>query len=291
MILEFRQDPTKDLKVIVSSGRAKRPHSHHPVQQCFFCKGSEHLTPPTTFAIPNEKNWVVRSFRNKFPMAKPNSRKAFGEHEVIIETPVHEKLFQDLDEADSLVVFQIYKNRFQTLLKRKGIKCVCLFKNHGKDAGASVSHEHTQIVSLPFIPPFIEKEMKNLKKGGKCVFCQMAKEKKWKLFENKNFVALCPPFARHSFEMWVVSKRHAKSIGELSEKEGMDLMRILKECIKRVYPKTESYNIAFHNAPKGVDFHFHAEIYPRTEKYGGLELGFGVIVNPRSEKDSLNELK
>ncbi|MBI5228843.1 DUF4931 domain-containing protein [Candidatus Micrarchaeota archaeon] len=290
MVLELRSDPTKKVVVIIANNRIKRPH-HHSYASCFFCKGNEKMTPKTTFALPDEKNWVVRSFRNQFPVVKPSSKKAFGEHEVIVETDVHEKLFQDLGEKEGELVFSIYKHRFEALGKRKGIKTVCLIKNHGKDGGASVSHEHAQIISLSVVPPFIEDEAKKLRKNGKCIFCSLAGEKKWRLAENKSFIAVCPPFARSSYEIWLICRRHAKSISELSAEEGRDLMGLLKDCIRRIYPKTESYNLAFHNAPLGKDFHFHVEIYPRTEKYAGLELGFSVVVNPRSEKDVLRELK
>jgi UDPglucose--hexose-1-phosphate uridylyltransferase len=292
--LEYRRDPTKGIDVIVASGRRKRPFHFGKKEGCPFCRGNEWMTTKTRFALPDGKKWVVRSFRNLYPLAKPSSKAAFGEHEVIVETNIHGKLLQDLSEEELALVLVAYQNRFRELGNRKGIKCVFLWKNHGPKAGASIEHEHAQIISLPFIPEVVANELKHFEEGkkkGKCFYCRRAEDGKTILEENKHFYAFVPAFGRSRLETWIVSKRHFGAILDFTEEEGKAFMKILAECLRRIAVHATDYIIAFHNAPLGKDFHFHAEIYPRLGIYGGLELGTGVIVNSMSEKEALRALK
>ena len=50
-----------------------------------------------------------------------------------------------------------YKNRYENL-KDSDTKYICIFKNYMRKAGASLMHPHSQIISLPFIPPELEIE-------------------------------------------------------------------------------------------------------------------------------------
>ena len=309
---EYRLEPTKKEIVVVASKRAKRPRifgRKAAKKACPFCPGGEHLTPPTTFALPAEKNWKTRCFRNAFPIFEPRGKfsapspsklfwkaPGFGEHEVIVETPEHGKLFQDLDEKQLMLVFLSYKNRFRELGKRRGIKCVFLFKNHGQAGGASIDHEHAQIVSLPFVPPVIQKEIDFSeafwRKNKKCFFCEIKKFEKAILFENSHFVAVRPSFARFPYEFWLVSKRCCESLLDFSPGEAKLFMNSLAECVRKAFNVSKDYNILFHNSPAAGQggLHFHCEVIPRTNVWAGLELGTGIIVDSRSEREALQAL-
>jgi len=81
------------------------------------------------------------------------------------------------------------------------------------------------------------------------------------------------------------------SIAKLGEDEGVALLELLQEVVRRVYPFCDSYNVAFHSAPPSKDFHFHAEVYPRKPTWGAIELGAGPVLNVVSEKNALRILK
>lgn len=306
---EYRLEPTKREIVVVSSKRAKRPRlfGRKAKPACPFCPGNENLTPPTTFALPDEQNWSTRCFRNAFPIFEPKGRfkqfsgkslfwssPGFGDHEVIVEAPEHGKLFQELDAKQLMLVFLSYKNRLRELGGCKGVKCVFLFKNHGKAGGASIEHEHAQIVALPFVPPVIQKEIEFSeafwKKNKKCFFCNIKKFEKAVVFENSHFVAVRPSFARFPYEFWLVSKRCCANMLEFSPGEAKLFMKSLAECVKKAFNVSHDYNILFHNSPPGAGLHFHCEIIPRTNVWAGLEFGTGVIVDSRSEKEALQAL-
>ncbi len=304
---EYVLEPTKQEIVVVAAKRAKRPTVFGKgVAACPFCPGSEHTTPPTTFALPAKGKWQVRCFRNGFPILDAKAKfvtpsmwfswksPAFGEHEVIVETSQHGTLFQNLDDKQLSLIFQAYKQRFKQLSTRKGVECVFLFKNHGKAGGASIEHEHAQITALPFVPPVILREMAfsslYKKEKGKCYFCEIKKLEGGVLFENKHFVALRPSFARFPFEFWLVPKRHVEDFTQFSAQEEKEFMSSLSQSISKVFNVSQDYNVIFHNSPKGGGLHFHCEIIPRTNVWAGLELGTGVIVVSRSQKQAAEEL-
>ncbi|MFA5246961.1 MAG: galactose-1-phosphate uridylyltransferase [Candidatus Micrarchaeia archaeon] len=307
MVLEFRKDPLKGTLVVVANERALRPSDPH--FSCPFCKGAEKTTPPTKLALPNEKKWVIRCFDNAFAIVKPRGKfkppkdcdffytsPAYGEHEVIVESPDHHQLFFEIkDPAHLAMIFKAYQERFAVLSKRKATKYVHLFKNHGRQAGASIEHEHSQIISLPMVPENVQKEIDNeaayKKKHGKCLICDLlTRESVNIILQNESFTVLCPSFARFPFEAWIISREHKKSITDFNEFEGSQYMQVLRTAIEAVSGVSRDYNIVYHNGIAGEDSHFHAEIYPRPNVWAGLELGTGIIVNTKTEKESIAAL-
>ncbi|MEK6954172.1 MAG: DUF4931 domain-containing protein [Candidatus Micrarchaeota archaeon] len=306
MVLEFRRDESKDSIVLIASDRGKRPVIYGSQPSCPFCRGSESTTPPTRFALPTQKDWRVRAFDNVFALVGTEGKYvdvnsfnpasyAFGRHEVIVESDVHEELFHELGELQLKFVFNVYKNRFVELELEEGAKYVHLFKNHGRNAGASIEHEHSQILTFPFVPELIMREISSIEesgKKGKCLICDLlSKESENLLLDNDHFSAICPSFSRFANEIWIIPKAHISSIAELGDEQGLAMMKLLRECIRRVHFIVKDYNVIYHNAPRGMKSHFHIEIYPRSGYWAGVELGTGIIVNPKSEKDALLTLK
>jgi len=83
---QLRQDPATKEWGIIATERSKRPDDFKkaapPIEKppykenCPFCPGNEHLTPPETLAYrtggpPNSKGWWVRVVPNKFPALSP----------------------------------------------------------------------------------------------------------------------------------------------------------------------------------------------------------------------------
>jgi len=307
MVLEFRKDPIKGTIVVVANERALRPLD--PSVSCPFCKGAEKVTPPTKLALPSEKNWTIRCFDNAFAIVKPRgvfkpekkddffyTSPAYGEHEVIVETPDHHQLFSDIKDPMHLaMIFKAYQQRYATLCKKKGTKYVHLFKNHGRLGGASLEHEHSQIISLPFLPALIQSEIDNereyKKKTGKCIICDLLEREKQNIvIQNESFAVICPSFARFPFETWIISLEHKKSITQFSEFQGGQFMQALRTIVEAVFRVSRDYNVVYHNGVEGEDSHFHAEIYPRPNVWAGLELGTGVIVNTKTQQEAIAAL-
>ncbi|MDP3742426.1 MAG: DUF4931 domain-containing protein [Candidatus Micrarchaeota archaeon] len=308
MTLEFRLEPTKKISVIIASARAKRPNVHRGKKEkklCPFDAGNEALTPQSTLEVatysykpPNKVDWQVRAMENKFPFLSPkvNFEKnkgvtgAFGVHEVIVETPSHSEQFENFSKEQLQLVFQAYVSRFGAITKTKGVEYTYLFKNHGKLGGASIDHEHSQVVGLPFIPeiPLTEFTSHNEKI---CAYCALAISTKNIVFQNAEFAVVHPSFSRFGLECWIIPKKHVASFVNFDKRTAALFMEALQETIRRIKHTTQDYNVAFHASCKNKKIHFHVEVYPRTATYAGLELGAGIIVNTIDEKAALKILR
>ncbi len=279
-------NPLTDFKTFVLARRGKRPLVKNK-GECPFCPGREKLTPPTTFALPSLANWRVRCFKNAFPITE--------KHEVVVETREHDELFQNLGDEQLAFVFEAYKNRYREL--QRASESVFLFRNRGVASGASVPHEHAQIIGLDFIPEFIAREVEAFARGFKAsgesaLHSILVKERAHVFAREKGFAAFTPSFARFPLECWIAPERHARSILDFSASEGLAFMRLLREVTKRVARFSPDYTIVFHSAPRSVrDFHFHVEVYPRLlAVWGGIELGAGVFVNHKPASEAVKEL-
>lgn len=306
MVLEFRKDPLKNIRILVANERALRPNVKRGSVKCPFCKGSEFITPPTKFALPSRKGWKTRVFDNAFSLLKPKlleswkrSKKnfkdkgiapAFGEHEVIVETDEDALLFQDFSEGHLKLVFESYSNRFGEISRKKAIEYVLLFKNHGRAGGASIEHEHSQILGLPFIPEQIAFEADSLRRKD-LLERLLSSEKENILLEGDYFSTICPSFSRFPYECWIIPKEKRANITEFSNSESREYMGMLRNLLSKVYRVAKDYNITYHSAPKGYNTRMHIEIYPRPNVWAGLELATGIIANTKTEKEALQVLK
>lgn len=301
---EIRIDPTKGDVVIVATNRSVRPQLFkQKSKKCPFDSGSEGLTPHTRLMLPSSDKWKVRVFDNLYPFVSPvngssshkhwfDSKPAIGRHEVIVEVRSHDLQIQELGVEGLDLIILAYKNRFNELEADPHAKAVFLFKNHGSLAGASIPHEHSQIVSLNFIPPLLERKERHYfeykKKYGRCFYCTAIRLSPV-VFQNRYFTCVRPPVARFPFEVWLIPKTHCRNMTLLPEREfGL----AIKETIKHLLKVCPDYNLNFYNASKAcVDFHFHIECIPRTTSLAGFELGLGVYINTQTEWQGAKKLK
>ena len=259
-----------------------------------FCPLNEHLTPPEIGRVEYKGAWKMRWFLNKFAAihkkSSPNikSKKflsegnAYGVHEIIVETQHHKSQLADLPVGDIKELLQVCRLRIRELSKLKGIKYVDVFKNHGKDAGTSLIHGHTQVMALPQAPTLVIEESKASNKNKKCLYCDIIKieaKSKRKIFETKNVVAFAPFASRFNCEAWVFVKQHKKSMEELEEAEFGDLALALKKILVKLKKINASYNFLIHYSPEKENLHFHIEVTPRLATWGGFELSTDAMIN------------
>lgn len=306
--MEFRKDYILDRYVIVSTIRAKRPNEFKKEKEkvkeevCYFCPGHENLTPPEIGKVSVKNKWKIRWFANKFPAVEEKGNMNFqnadtfftyaqpyGRHEIIVETPSHSKQLSDLKEEDIKEVLKVYSQRIIGLSKVNGIKYVCVFKNHGKDAGTSLVHSHTQVIAYNKIPELVKEEIQATKKFSHCPYCDIINiEKKSyrRCFENNSFVAFTPYASRYHFEIWVFPKKHIRNMTEMDDAKLTDLASILKKILMKLKELNAPYNMQLHYAPDGEDLHFHIEICPRFSVWAGFELLTDDTINSLPPEDA-----
>ncbi len=326
---ELRKDPVVGRWVIISPERGKRPSDYATKREeslegfCPLCPGNEALTPPEVFAFrekgtrPDGPGWSIRVVPNKFPaltreetLRRRNdgifeSMAGVGEHEVVIETPNHGVELSSLPLDTLKKILFVFKLRMEELAKDSRFSYVVVFKNRGREAGASLRHSHSQIIALPIVPKRVREELNGGKRyhrdRGACVFCEIVEQERRRgvrlIEENGDFVAFAPFAARFPFETWIVPKAHASSYKMIRQSQYQTLAAILSNTLKRLDKVLEEppYNLVFHTAPIREDdlpyFHWHIEIIPKVTKVAGFEWGTGFYINPTPPEHSAAYLR
>lgn len=308
---QIRKDPFGEEYVIIATERAKRPSDYKPQPAktdspsatCPFCLGQEHLTPPEISSYQmGEKPWQVRVFANKFPAVSPmgeeGSKRQFlqeghGYHEVIVESPEHEKSLPDYSEAEIDLILRAWQERLRDLMEKPGVEYVQIFKNHGREAGASMAHAHCQIITTGLVPPRLKRELKtsqeHYRKTGACLYCQELQQELESgsliVLETGHFVAMTPFASRVPFEIFILPKAHCHDFRGLASEEREDLARVLKKVLGSlaVCLQDPPYNMMLHTSPAGdrysQSYHWHLEILPHLSIQAGFEWGSGMFIN------------
>ena len=327
---ELRKDAVTGRWVIISTERRKRPtdfrlerHEVFRDEYCPFCPGHEELTPPEVFAIrssgapPNAPGWDLRVVPNKFPALQVEGgldregegmfdrMNGIGAHEVIIETPHHEKTLASMSEGEIERVLAAFRARVLDLKQDRRFRYILIFKNHGGPAGATLEHPHSQLIALPIVPDFVREEIEGARRHyaakERCVFCDIVHQEvatgRRVILENADVVALAPYAPRFPFETWLVPRRHGARFEDAARHEFEGLARLLKALLMRINRALESppYNLIIHSSPFSEEtsefYHWHLELMPRLTKVAGFEWGTGFYINPTSPEEAARVLR
>lgn len=334
---ELRWDPVKLHWVIIAAERGifRREALPEPVAKtdsCPFCYGNEDKTPGEIFAIrpsgaPDSANWKVRVIPNKYPVLRIEGElksraygmydvmTGIGAHEIIIETPDHGRGLAELTTTEITEVLIAYRTRILDLRRDLRFRYLVLFKNHGFQAGASLSHSHSQLIAVPLAPPVVATELRVCRefydKKQRCIYCDMID------FELQNGVrvvkeftdyVICTPYAScFPFELRLFPKKHSHDFALMSDRQLGRLAVALKDMLARIKEvlKDPPYNFILHTAPPmhprpgkpefwssiEFDYHWHIELIPRLTQIAGFEWGTGFQINPTAPEDAASFLR
>ena len=282
--------------------------------KCPFCYGNETMTPPEIYVVrppggaPNDSGWRLRVVSNKFPALKIEGDlgrrgmgvydfcNGVGAHEVIIETPDHQRQMSDLSLEECSNVITAFKARSLDLRGDRRFRYTLIFKNFGLSAGASLEHAHSQLIALPIVPKRVQEELNGAERyfefRERCPYCDMLhqdlQEDERLVCENRSFVALCPFMSGFPFEVWILPKEHRADFAQIGPEAVADFARVLKEVLQRIRSalSNPSYNFIIHTAPietrEREEYHWHLELIPKLTKIAGFEWGTGFYINPTS---------
>lgn len=329
---EFRQDLVSGEWVLFATGRAKRPShfaakSQQPSRQkraspeagaksisqtkeeCPFdnLRGTGQ---DIVWFYPNEEKWEIAVIKNKYPallpgICTPNRKNgpfevcdAIGEHEVVVYRD-HDTHFAELSVEQLTSVIQVYKRRYKEIVKDGGdcLQHIMIFHNFGSEVGGSIYHPHSQIISMPILPPDISRSLRGSEKfykdNGKRIYDLIVgweiEQGKRIVYENDLFVAFCPFVSKYPYEIRIFprdSHAHFEQMPDTLDKYLADAVGTMFKKIKKALDNP-NYNFFVHTASVKEDpeskFHefytWHVEIIPKTSIIGGLELGSGVYIN------------
>lgn len=334
---EIRQDPLIGRWVIVATDRMRRPNEFAGAgvapsepERDPFAEGNEHLTPPEIQAIrapgarANGPGWKARVVPNRFPVLRIEGAldregeglydriSGIGAHEVVIETPKTGQMLEELPLDHIAAVIGLWRARITDLLKDARFRYILVFKNHGWQAGATLSHSHSQIIALPVTPKAIKEKLAGAlayyEQKERNIFAdilrQEIKDGRRIVDQNGAFVCFCPYAARFPFEICVMPRRQNPEFHRIGDDEILPLADALKSSLLRLRAglNCPQYNVILHTAParfpkRGYwgtldqDFRWHLEITPRLTQIAGFEMGTGFYVNPVMPEEAARFLK
>ncbi len=336
---ELRKDYLIDRWTVIATARKKRPTDFKRTPQeskqsgvCALEPGNEHMTPPAVLVyLPTQqggikkdrdlndvrhKNWLIRCVPNLYPaFMPPNDGRwpgvekgaltcaiASGHHEVLVESPKHDEHPGVSSVSQLTLVVNAYIDRLRELSSKPYVKYVSIFRNHGLEAGASLSHAHSQIIATPMIPTIVEQEVKAsqeiFNKSQNCAFCSILENEEQSprfIWKNEHFVIIAPWASIHPFEFWIFPRQHQCCLLDLSQEEVESLAKTMRLSLGGLQTLLSDppYNFGFHQVTSGAGdyYHWHLEVYPRLSIWAGFEKSTGMYINVVSPEDAAQNLR
>jgi UDPglucose--hexose-1-phosphate uridylyltransferase len=286
---------------------------------CPFCETNEALTPPEVFAIrpdgapKNGPGWTVRVVPSTPPRLRIEGElgrrgegihdlmNGVGAHEIIVETPRHDKALHELAPEQIAEVARAWSERIIDLERDPRMRSVLVFKNYGEDAGAhTISHSISQLVAVPITPRAIKSKLTVARdyfaQKERCLYCDVLQQElgdgRRVVVENAEFVALTPFASRAPFEMLILPKSHQSAFSHITAPQLRALGEVLQGALQRLESTLGEppYNLFLQDRPflrprKGywetieADFHWHLEILPQITHMTGFEWGSWFFYN------------
>jgi UDPglucose--hexose-1-phosphate uridylyltransferase len=300
--------------VIYAPSRRQRPQDFRPVAEpaepeevhrCPFCH--DHHEPILLERMNAEgTGWQTRVVPNKYPALSPDVKPlrslsgiylelpGYGHHEVVIESPHHHQTLATMPVEAVSIVVETYRQRYRTLIQIPQNLFIIIFRNHGRAAGASLRHPHSQIIATPIVPRHYrwqeDEAQRYFDDWGRCAYCDMLEfelgDRNRVVGENDEFVAFVPYAAEVPFEVMILPKRHSADFGTISDGQVVQFARMLQHVLLKLYTKLQNpaYNFAIMTAARyksdEPQLHWSCQIRPRLGTPAGFEMGSGISINP-----------
>jgi UDPglucose--hexose-1-phosphate uridylyltransferase len=322
--MEIRRDPITQSWVVLG----QRESLSDAAQPCPFDTGTVEKQ-PAILTWPAEGVWQVRVQPHPDPLYRIegdpgrvadgmyDKMGAIGAHEVVVETPQHDKRFSQLNDEEIERVLWVWASRITDLKKDARFKYVAVFKNQGSLAGDEWSHAHSQITATIFVPRRVKYELNSasewFRERERCIFCDVVRqdEKQGKRIVDVqgDYYALCPYSSRVPYEVWVLHRRHNHLFEQ--PRPGANrkqLAALLGRVLRRLEKIAPAFHLVVHTAPNTLskkgelagywktlpdDFHWHMEILPilekRSKSYSIKEVYFNSLL-PEQAAEQLRAL-
>ncbi|MFK7740208.1 MAG: DUF4931 domain-containing protein [Planctomycetota bacterium] len=297
-------DTTTGRPILMAPKRQGRPMhtgSKKSAARCPFCAGHEQDTPPqldrepAEISLPPAPSWRARAFANKYP--------ATDWHDVIAEGAGHAEHPCDLSLDEMRAAVQVWQRRVAAIERAPGVATAFLFKNVGARAGASIAHNHSQVIGLDRLPPRLELEREQQRLAKSCLICAArgrAEQGEHVIFRNDAFCIFAPDPPKLPFESWLVPVAcpGASAGQDFLTCDPTELADALCAWFAGLHAALDRppLNLWLHRIPAtqlaaGETFHWHFELQPRTGQLAGLELGGDMYINSVSAAETAQRLR
>jgi UDPglucose--hexose-1-phosphate uridylyltransferase len=323
---EFRQDIFTGEWVLVSTNRNHRPYTLIP-NESKASNLSNLINPFTDIIAGKTKENIILEIKdesqesqvfvvkNIYPLLKPTKSPKYqtegpyhfvegeGEHQVVIYREEDTQI-RDFSIKKLALMFRAFQVSSLELMNNKHIRYIAVIHNHGYQAGASISHPHSQIIATPIVPDGIERIVEGVENYYRSnnrdlaqVIIDYEKDiKKRIIVENDYFIALSPYASRVAYEVEIYPKYPQTHFAYSNQTELYNLSKIYKNILQSYYTEIGDidYNMTIITAPvdgnlyKG--FRWFIRLTPRINFVGGYEIGTDTdicVVSPEKATEIL----
>lgn len=312
---EIRKDYFSDIFSIVLPKSSKYEIAEG--NKCYLCAGNEEMTLPADLVLVKKgetlikqidsegeyiKDWVVRVFPNKNAFVSQNaplnygdaphySEPAIGYHYTLVAIPNHSVTFSKIDIEQWTNILASLQDKVRWLYTQKSVGYVCVYADYGWDQTWVQRHPNFQIVTMPRVPPVIEKEAQTVHSSmnelGICPMCRVVSAEingPRQILATDSFVAFTPWVSKVPYEFWIYPRRHQTSYLKMSQKEMADLALMIRSTLGGMSKAlgNESFSMMFHSSSEKKmtkQVHWHIEVFPKFGNFSALEIGTGVYIN------------
>jgi UDPglucose--hexose-1-phosphate uridylyltransferase len=321
-VSQLRLNPLTGRWVTINAERAMRPTDFatriqtvesDPNRPCPFCPGNEDPSAPAMLTVGHGDDWKMRVIPNLYPafdgedsLAVRNlgpvhvMAEASGTHEVFVFTRDHRSGIDTFDDESCGQIMSVLKQRLLEHAATRNIRYTQAIVNHGREAGASLSHPHGQLLGLPFVPgEILDEERAFVRFEGGCILCATVETElvsgERVVLATDDAVVVCPFWSGGPYEILVIPRHHHQHLPDASDESLAGVGRAIRDALAHlnaVFPDV-SFNLVFHTAPHQHDgpFHWHAHLWPKLTTVAGFERGTGVMINIVPPEQAADELR
>jgi UDPglucose--hexose-1-phosphate uridylyltransferase len=300
--------------IVFSTDRQNRPQM--PANWCPFDPGSG--------KVPD--HYDVYLYPNDFPGFGPNADpfnpveapEGFdingprGACDVVLYSPEHTLPPSKLTVENWRKVIGLWIRRTAEHAANPAIALVAAFENCGEAVGVTMPHPHGQIYAMPFVGPTVEKELQSTQQysqahNGGCLFCYLLdeelKRQERMVASNKHFAAYVPFAARFPGETAIYSRRHVRTLLDLTNDELDSLAQIISD-MRRKYDNLYGFLMPLMMAVKQgplqqsePPYHFHIQFLPlqrsptKLKYLATVETGYGVFLADTAPEEMAEHLR
>ncbi|GGQ95642.1 galactose-1-phosphate uridylyltransferase [Deinococcus ruber] len=315
---QLRWHPLRAEWVMYAAHRQGRPFLPPP--------GYNPLAPTTDPANPTELpsgEYDMAVFQNRFPSLSLDAptpadvpgvpvRAGVGTCEVVVFTQNPEATLASLPPTSLRLLLDVWADRTQALSEDERIQYVLPFENRGVEVGVTLHHPHGQIYAYNHIPPVQQRALDSMRgyiqaTGRPWLQDFVAQEREAGLrivYDRPHALSVVPPFARYTYETWVLPTRAVGSLSELNDAERNDFAAVLHDALRRLdalFGVRMPYLMTVQQAPVDggsyPEWPLRIELYPylrapgRMKYLAGTEQGAGEFANDALPEQKAAELR
>jgi UDPglucose--hexose-1-phosphate uridylyltransferase len=309
-VSQLRLNPLTGRWVTIVSERSERPSDFapriaqveaDPGRPCPFCPGHEESTPPALETVDAGGRWRMRVVPNLYPAFDGDEpfavhhlgpvhvvAEASGIHEVFVLSPDHNGGLHAGTDQDAADGMRMLAHRLAEHAQTPNLRYTQAIINHGREAGASLSHPHGQLLGLSFVPGEIIEEQRAFHRfEGGCILCSTIESElvdgKRVVFSNDDVTVVCPFWSGSPYELLVIPRHHDLHITDSADDTLAATGRALRDSLAALCEVHGdiAYNVVVHTAPHHYSgaYHWHIHVFPKLITTAGFEAGTGVMIN------------